>query len=343
MAEIHEPREQTVRKLFALSGNRCAFPGCTTSIVDAVTTTIVGDVCHIRASSPGGPRHLTTQTAEERHGLGNLVLMCRNHHKIIDARENLDEYTEEHLFRIKAQHEEWARANNASGPTLSDSMVQRLIDTMLPSYSVHMDMRGATFNAGGQGGQFGGSGGAGGVMVFQGITAQALRGRLNLDGGDGALPGGGGGGGGTAAFVGRPATDVDYEQGLRMWSLLLANGAESKNGLLSVQGGAWEYYEVATIPGHVAGALAGVIDLGRLPLNTLIAATVEIASPSKSIVFRRDIDIAVYDVRRPVMLRHIVENVSFEAQEAGVYSVVLQSGSSELARLSLDVRLKLAQ
>jgi hypothetical protein len=65
--------------------NRCAFPGCTTPIVMTDTGTLVAEVCHIRAQSEKGPRYDPSQSDEERHGFDNLVLMCRVHHKVIDA------------------------------------------------------------------------------------------------------------------------------------------------------------------------------------------------------------------------------------------------------------------
>src|SRR5690606_27819737 len=126
---------------------------------------------------------------------------------IIDDRANLSQYTVERLLEIKSSHE--ASLPVSPTPALSESALRRLLDTIVPTYSVQWDMRGATFNAGGEGGHPGGGGGGGGVITFVGVTPQALEGRVNLRGADGAFPGGGGGGGGAAAFVGRPATDAD--------------------------------------------------------------------------------------------------------------------------------------
>ncbi len=76
------PSQAVIKRLFTHSGNRCAFPKCTSPIVQK--TTIVGEICHIKAASPHGPRYDPEQTAEERHGYENLVLLCANHHTIID-------------------------------------------------------------------------------------------------------------------------------------------------------------------------------------------------------------------------------------------------------------------
>jgi len=65
---------------------------------------MVGEICHIKAQNKGGPRWDGSQTDAERHGFGNLILLCRNHHKIID--DNPAKYTVEWLHNVKRQHEE---------------------------------------------------------------------------------------------------------------------------------------------------------------------------------------------------------------------------------------------
>ncbi|MGH7794506.1 MAG: hypothetical protein ACREQ2_06375 [Candidatus Binatia bacterium] len=43
-----EPTEKTIKQLFALSGNVCAFPDCKVPIIEP-TGTITGEICHIKA------------------------------------------------------------------------------------------------------------------------------------------------------------------------------------------------------------------------------------------------------------------------------------------------------
>jgi|TARA_B100000614_G_scaffold258771_1_gene281928 hypothetical protein len=93
------PSEKTIRRLFALSGNVCAFPDCPSPIVEDAGT-ITGEVCHIRAQSRGGPRFDETQSEAERHAFDNLILLCRRHHKVVDAEP--DVYSVEALQEIKA-------------------------------------------------------------------------------------------------------------------------------------------------------------------------------------------------------------------------------------------------
>jgi hypothetical protein len=100
------PAFATVKRLFALSGNRCAFPKCTAALVQEGT--IVGQVCHIKAVNPDGPRYDTGQSDEERHGFENLILLCGPHHKVIDDDEVA--YTVQRIRDMKSAHE--ARGGN---------------------------------------------------------------------------------------------------------------------------------------------------------------------------------------------------------------------------------------
>ncbi|HRI93905.1 MAG TPA: HNH endonuclease signature motif containing protein [Accumulibacter sp.] len=97
-----EPAEKTIRRLFALSGNRCAFPGCSLPLVESAGT-VTGEICHIKARSKDGPRYDGSQTDGERHAFENLILLCRRHHKVVDSEPDL--YSAEALQEIKSIHE----------------------------------------------------------------------------------------------------------------------------------------------------------------------------------------------------------------------------------------------
>lgn len=99
---MNTPSEQTVRRLFALSANHCAFHGCPTPLVHP-SGTITGEICHIKAKNSGGPRFDLNQTDEERHAFENLILLCSEHHKIVDDQPGT--YTVELLQDIKKMHE----------------------------------------------------------------------------------------------------------------------------------------------------------------------------------------------------------------------------------------------
>lgn len=96
-----EPSLPTKKRLFALSSNRCAFPRCTATLVDG--DTVVGKICHIKGARPGSARYDRDQSAVERHGFDNLMLMCGRHHDVIDDDE--EAYSVERLLKMKADHE----------------------------------------------------------------------------------------------------------------------------------------------------------------------------------------------------------------------------------------------
>lgn len=98
---------KTTKMLWGRSGNRCAI--CKTELfVDATETddeTHIGDMCHIVAQKEDGPRGKDVLIEEQRDKYSNLILLCKNHHKIIDAQPA--EYTVEKLHAIKTEHETW--------------------------------------------------------------------------------------------------------------------------------------------------------------------------------------------------------------------------------------------
>ena len=53
-----------IRQLFALSGNRCAFPGCTHMLING-DRLFIGQICHIEAAKENGQRFNPGQTDEE--------------------------------------------------------------------------------------------------------------------------------------------------------------------------------------------------------------------------------------------------------------------------------------
>jgi len=104
MPEPARPRQKTLKALFALSYNQCAFPDCDRQIYDREHEVVLGEVAHISAQSPGGPRFDDALTKEEVHSAANLILLCADHHTIVD--ENIEAYPPDVLRRMKAKHED---------------------------------------------------------------------------------------------------------------------------------------------------------------------------------------------------------------------------------------------
>lgn len=119
----------TLKRLFAVSRNRCAFPGCSVTAYDAEADEIWVEVCHIEGARPGSPRHRVGQSDCERHGFGNLVLMCGHHHNVIDSDEEM--YTVERLVAIKGKHE---LPTSEAGTPSDDNLIDRAVTQLLVNY-----------------------------------------------------------------------------------------------------------------------------------------------------------------------------------------------------------------
>lgn len=88
-----------------LSGNKCAYPGCCRKLIGEDGKSIIGKICHIAAASPEGARYDKTMTDDERRGYANLILLCDEHHVIIDNKENEALYPTHLLKEWKYSHE----------------------------------------------------------------------------------------------------------------------------------------------------------------------------------------------------------------------------------------------
>ncbi|MCO6437296.1 MAG: hypothetical protein J5J06_09445 [Phycisphaerae bacterium] len=92
-----------MKRLFAVSGNRCAFPKCSTPLIDPESGSVVGEICHIKGEKSGAARYDVAQSNVDRHGFDNLILFCNVHHKIVDDDEIA--YTVDRLMGMKREHE----------------------------------------------------------------------------------------------------------------------------------------------------------------------------------------------------------------------------------------------
>lgn len=119
------PSLTTIKRLFALSGNRCAFPDCRVPLIEE-SETVTGEICHIRAANPKGPRFDKTQSDAERHAAANLLLLCPRHHKVIDSEENT--YSSA-ILEVMKRNREQAGLVEISPHTVKAA--QRLLDNYL--------------------------------------------------------------------------------------------------------------------------------------------------------------------------------------------------------------------
>jgi len=91
-----------LRALFARSGNQCAFPGCTQSLINDKNK-FIAQVCHIEAASEGGERFNPEGNDEYRRSYENLLILCYPHHIETD---DVEEYPADRLLLIKRDHEQ---------------------------------------------------------------------------------------------------------------------------------------------------------------------------------------------------------------------------------------------
>ena len=98
---------KTLKVLFALSGNQCAYPECTNNLIEQATkesdVLVTGHICHIYAVSEDGPRGKSGLTNKELNSPENLILLCRNHHAIVDGQYQT--YPADMLREWKRSHE----------------------------------------------------------------------------------------------------------------------------------------------------------------------------------------------------------------------------------------------
>jgi ribosomal protein S20 len=101
------PSERTFL-LWVKAGGRCEFMGCNKILYkDSFFPSFeynLADRAHIVANSPDGPRGSKSLSKKLSGDISNLMLLCKECHKRIDA--NKDFFTLEKLSKMKKQHEE---------------------------------------------------------------------------------------------------------------------------------------------------------------------------------------------------------------------------------------------
>ena len=96
-------------QLWARTAGRCQFRGCNGLLyIDTVTKkrSNLGQISHIVAVSPDGPRGDPIRSPQLATDIRNLMLTCRDHGKVIDDAEKVVDYPEELLLEYKREHEQ---------------------------------------------------------------------------------------------------------------------------------------------------------------------------------------------------------------------------------------------
>ncbi len=127
--------EKTIKILFGLSRNQCAYPDCTLPVVthpdENSPSHIMAQICHIYSHSARGPRGNSGLTPDELDSVENLLLLCRNHHGLID--DQPEKFPPELLLKWKHDHERSTtlhpeRQQSISGIRFPTELVDQAVD-----------------------------------------------------------------------------------------------------------------------------------------------------------------------------------------------------------------------
>lgn len=95
--------------IWARGAGQCQYPGCNKLLIgDLIANNEdanFGFIAHIVAEAPGGPRGDPVRSLELKDEPSNLMLLCYEHHKLIDVDEK-EEHPEQRLLDMKAVHED---------------------------------------------------------------------------------------------------------------------------------------------------------------------------------------------------------------------------------------------
>ena len=124
--------ESDIKRLFAFSGNKCSKPGCSRPVIAEDGITVVGKICHIEAASEKGPRYNEDMSDDDRRSYDNLILLCDEHHSIIDNKRNELKFTKETILDWKNQH---IKSNEENQIVVSDEIVKNALNVLEKSIS----------------------------------------------------------------------------------------------------------------------------------------------------------------------------------------------------------------
>lgn len=105
LSDPTDPTLLTIKTRFALSCNVCSVPGCEVKLADPGWDEVNADIPQIHGRRPRSARYDASMSDEERRGFGNLMLVCPNHHRLIDRLEP-EKYPAELLPEWKERHEQ---------------------------------------------------------------------------------------------------------------------------------------------------------------------------------------------------------------------------------------------
>ncbi len=118
--------ESTKAVVWGRAAGRCEFRGCNRPLWhDNVTHKIysIGQVAHQVAAKSGGPRGEEELSEKLANDPSNLMLLCYEHHRLVDRKETRDRYPRELLEEMKREHEERIELQTMAGPDAKSEVV----------------------------------------------------------------------------------------------------------------------------------------------------------------------------------------------------------------------------
>ena len=110
--------------LWGITGGRCEFSGCNKPVYEHALTALhlnLADVAHVVAFSEEGPRG-EDERPDDIHALSNLMLLCKECHKLIDDKP--EKFPRDRLKAFKHEHEARIKLVTGLGPDMHTTVVQ---------------------------------------------------------------------------------------------------------------------------------------------------------------------------------------------------------------------------
>jgi hypothetical protein len=104
-------KDKDLKLLWGSACGICSFEGCNEELI--VSGDTIGDIAHIVANSEDWSRGDPKFPREKIDSYENLILLCPNHHRLVDIKESI--YTVDVLRNMKAKHEQYMREKSAIG------------------------------------------------------------------------------------------------------------------------------------------------------------------------------------------------------------------------------------
>ncbi|MEU1721848.1 Shedu anti-phage system protein SduA domain-containing protein [Nonomuraea sp. NPDC005692] len=136
MDSLRAISSSTLKRLYAAFAGLCAIPDCPHDNTLPNGTPSL-EIAHIRAPYPGGPRYDPRIALRERNEYPNLILLCPEHHRLVDSFPN--EYTVHRLLNIRDRH--LLRVRKILGPSTAAPVRQAAANRLQQALQVWADER----------------------------------------------------------------------------------------------------------------------------------------------------------------------------------------------------------